>query len=52
MLIDEKRLMRNYTLKPAYPSNIGKLDTGEVYKQWFTYAMIGVNMLSFYINNL
>ncbi|EAK2774324.1 hypothetical protein B1915_05025 [Campylobacter jejuni] len=43
MLIDEKRLMRNYTLKPAYPSNIGKLDTGEVYKQWFTYAMIGVN---------
>ncbi|EAI2973697.1 TPA: hypothetical protein R5E95_000239 [Campylobacter jejuni] len=35
--------MRNYTLKPAYPSNIGKLDTGEVYKQWFTYAMIGVN---------
>ncbi|ECK5567524.1 hypothetical protein JIO95_001748 [Campylobacter coli] len=43
MLIDEKRLTRNYTLKPAYPSNIGKLDTGEVYKQWFTYAMIGVN---------
>ncbi|ECC0124096.1 hypothetical protein FMI48_07200 [Campylobacter coli] len=43
MLIDEKRLMRNYTLKPAYPSNIGELDTGEVYKQWFTYAMIGVN---------
>ncbi|EJP6847391.1 hypothetical protein NY617_001890 [Campylobacter coli] len=43
MLIDEKKLMRNYTLKPAYPSNIGKLDTGEVYKQWFTYAMIGVN---------
>ncbi|EAJ5541666.1 hypothetical protein DEE01_08545 [Campylobacter coli] len=43
MLIDEKRLMKNYTLKPAYPSNIGKLDTGEVYKQWFTYAMIGVN---------
>ncbi|EKA8950536.1 hypothetical protein OMU36_000307 [Campylobacter jejuni] len=43
MLIDEKRLMRNYTLKPAYLSNIGKLDTGEVYKQWFTYAMIGVN---------
>ncbi|HED0464828.1 hypothetical protein [Campylobacter coli] len=43
MLIDEKKLTRNYTLKPAYPSNIGKLDTGEVYKQWFTYAMIGVN---------
>ncbi|EIQ7123845.1 hypothetical protein LVP15_001668 [Campylobacter coli] len=43
MLIDEKRLMRNYTLKPAYPSNIGELDTQEVYKQWFTYAMIGVN---------
>ncbi|HEB9327384.1 TPA: hypothetical protein RZK18_000123 [Campylobacter coli] len=43
MLIDEKRLMKNYTLKPAYPSNISKLDTGEVYKQWFTYAMIGVN---------
>ncbi|HEG2654238.1 TPA: hypothetical protein SCV24_000364 [Campylobacter coli] len=43
MLIDEKRLMRNYTLKPAYASNIGELDTGEVYKQWFTYAMIGVN---------
>ncbi|ENG0237903.1 hypothetical protein ABSA38_000011 [Campylobacter coli] len=43
MLIDEKRLMKNYTLKPAYPSNIGKLDTQEVYKQWFTYAMIGVN---------
>lgn len=43
MLIHEKRLMRNYTLKPAYPSNIGELDTGEVYKQWFTYAMIGVN---------
>ncbi|ELK4410369.1 hypothetical protein ACXPBN_000143 [Campylobacter coli] len=43
MLIDEKRLTRNYTLKPAYPSNIGELDTGEVYKQWFTYAMIGVN---------
>ncbi|EIA1276215.1 hypothetical protein K6647_001366 [Campylobacter coli] len=43
MLIDEKRLMRNYTLKPAYPTNIGELDTGEVYKQWFTYAMIGVN---------
>ncbi len=43
MLIDEKRLMRNYTLKPAYPSNIGELDTVEVYKQWFTYAMIGVN---------
>ncbi|EAJ8924617.1 hypothetical protein BVN09_08840 [Campylobacter coli] len=43
MLIDEKRLMRNYTLKPAYPSNIGELDTEEVYKQWFTYAMIGVN---------
>ncbi|ECZ3105200.1 hypothetical protein F7N77_00305 [Campylobacter coli] len=43
MLIDEKRLMRNYTLKPAYPSNIGESDTGEVYKQWFTYAMIGVN---------
>ncbi|HEF9393256.1 TPA: hypothetical protein SBX13_001855 [Campylobacter coli] len=43
MLIDEKKLMRNYTLKPAYPSNIGELDTGEVYKQWFTYAMIGVN---------
>lgn len=43
MLIDEKRLMKNYTLKPAYPSNIGKLDTGDVYKQWFTYAMIGVN---------
>ncbi|EPS1258709.1 hypothetical protein ACVBS3_000159 [Campylobacter coli] len=43
MLIDEKRLMKNYTLKPAYPSNIGELDTGEVYKQWFTYAMIGVN---------
>ncbi|HEF2934959.1 TPA: hypothetical protein R8772_000190 [Campylobacter jejuni] len=43
MLIDEKRLMRNYTHKPAYPSNIGELDTGEVYKQWFTYAMIGVN---------
>ncbi|ECK8356000.1 NADH-quinone oxidoreductase subunit H [Campylobacter jejuni] len=43
MLIDEKRLMRNYTLKPAYLSNIGELDTGEVYKQWFTYAMIGVN---------
>ncbi|HED7347175.1 TPA: hypothetical protein R5479_000284 [Campylobacter coli] len=43
MLIDEKRLMRNYTLKPAYPSNIAELDTGEVYKQWFTYAMIGVN---------
>ncbi|EPE6665107.1 hypothetical protein ACSKZG_000378 [Campylobacter coli] len=43
MLIDEKRLMRNYTLKPAYPSNIGESDTQEVYKQWFTYAMIGVN---------
>ncbi|ECZ3095961.1 hypothetical protein F7N75_10240, partial [Campylobacter coli] len=43
MLIDEKKLTRNYTLKPAYPSNIGELDTGEVYKQWFTYAMIGVN---------
>ncbi|HEH4564088.1 TPA: hypothetical protein SG337_000002 [Campylobacter coli] len=43
MLIDEKKLMRNYTLKPTYPSNIGELDTGEVYKQWFTYAMIGVN---------
>ncbi|EAJ6411871.1 hypothetical protein E5I41_02815 [Campylobacter coli] len=43
MLIDEKKLMRNYTLKPAYPSNIGELDTQEVYKQWFTYAMIGVN---------
>ncbi|EOZ8013462.1 hypothetical protein ACQWQ2_000381 [Campylobacter coli] len=43
MLIDEKRLTRNYTLKPAYPSNIGELDTQEVYKQWFTYAMIGVN---------
>ncbi|MEA8999173.1 hypothetical protein QRY67_00655 [Campylobacter jejuni] len=43
MLIDEKRLMRNYTLKPAYLSNIGELDTQEVYKQWFTYAMIGVN---------
>ncbi|HFQ6674482.1 TPA: hypothetical protein ACGUAJ_000002 [Campylobacter jejuni] len=43
MLIDEKRLMRNYTLKPAYPSNIGELDTQEVYKQWFIYAMIGVN---------
>ncbi|EPI6140730.1 hypothetical protein ACS8T0_000641 [Campylobacter jejuni subsp. jejuni] len=43
MLIDEKRLMRNYTLKPASPSNIGELDTQEVYKQWFTYAMIGVN---------
>ncbi|EGS8436384.1 NADH-quinone oxidoreductase subunit H [Campylobacter coli] len=43
MLIDEKRLMRNYTLKPAYPTNIGELDTGEVYKQWITYAMIGVN---------
>lgn len=43
MLIDEKRLMRNYTLKPAYPLNIGELDTQEVYKQWFTYAMIGVN---------
>ncbi|EOH0182432.1 hypothetical protein ACLJ4A_000092 [Campylobacter jejuni] len=43
MLIDEKRLMRNYTLKPAYPSNIGELDTQEVCKQWFTYAMIGVN---------
>ncbi|EAK6960790.1 hypothetical protein ABZM47_000848 [Campylobacter coli] len=43
MLIDEKKLMRNYTLKPAYPSNIGESDTQEVYKQWFTYAMIGVN---------
>ncbi|EHP7767113.1 hypothetical protein KP467_001050 [Campylobacter coli] len=43
MLIDEKKLTRNYTLKPAYPSNIGELDTQEVYKQWFTYAMIGVN---------
>ncbi|HDZ5148035.1 TPA: hypothetical protein RTH34_000597 [Campylobacter jejuni] len=43
MLIDEKRLMRNYTLKPAYPSNIGELDAVEVYKQWFTYAMLGVN---------
>ncbi|ELK3838751.1 hypothetical protein Q7F97_000107 [Campylobacter coli] len=43
MLIDEKRLTRNYTLKPAYPSNIGESDTQEVYKQWFTYAMIGVN---------
>ncbi len=43
MLIDEKRLMKNYTLKPAYPSNIGESDTQEVYKQWFTYAMIGVN---------
>ncbi|EHN6901962.1 hypothetical protein KJK83_000594 [Campylobacter jejuni] len=43
MLIDEKKLIRNYTLKPAYPSNIRELDTGEVYKQWFTYAMIGVN---------
>lgn len=32
MLIDEKRLMRNYTLKPAYLSNIGELDTQEVYK--------------------
>lgn len=28
MLIDEKRLTRNYTLKPAYPSNIGESDTG------------------------
>ncbi|EPC9497998.1 hypothetical protein ACR3TS_001146 [Campylobacter coli] len=43
MLIDEKKLTRNYTLKPAYPSNIGESDTQEVYKQWFTYAMIGVN---------
>ncbi|MFX3626169.1 hypothetical protein [Campylobacter sp. LH-2024] len=43
MLINEKRLMGNFTLKPAYPANIGELDTKEVYKQWFTYAMIGVN---------
>ncbi len=43
MLIDEKRLMRNYTLKPAYPANIGELNAKEVYKEWFTYAMIGVN---------
>lgn len=43
MLIDKKRLMKNYTLKPVWPSNISELDTQEVYKQWLSYAMVGVN---------
>lgn len=43
MLIPEKKLLRNYTLRPSYPQNIAELDKQEAYKQWFIYAMISIN---------
>ena len=43
MLIEKRRLLPNYTLRPSYPSNLSELNVIDVYKDWYVFAMINMN---------